>query len=372
MYCPNFNISPYLLSLILKIDKLKNEIAALPVTPRVLKSLRESSMIRSSHYSTYIEGNKLTKEEVADLISGKRQSPRKERDEKEVLGYYAALENVQQLVSSDAELSEKALQHLHAIVMNGGKKAVTHSAYRDGQNVIKDSRSGAIVYLPPEAHDVPQLMSELVEWLKDAERNNTPAPLCAAIAHYQFATIHPYFDGNGRTSRLLTNWILHTNGYGLKGIYSLEEYYAHNLSAYYDAIAIGPSHNYYFGRAEADITPWIEYFCEGMLESFKNIKLHTEQAVLQGAQDTSQLLNTLTKPQQTLMVFFQHHGELTSRDVQFLFKLSERTARNWLKKWFDQGFIVVGNPSKIKRSYRLAKEYEELLSEPLRRPMDRF
>ena len=61
--------------------------------------------------------------------------------------------------------------------------------------------------------------------------------IIAAIAHYQFATIHPYFDGNGRTARLLTNLVLHKSGYGLKGIYSLEEYYATNLQADYDALA---------------------------------------------------------------------------------------------------------------------------------------
>ena len=98
----------------------------------------------------------------------------------------------------------------------------------------------------------------------------------AGIAHYQFATIHPYYDGNGRTARLLTTLILHLGGYDLKGLYSLEEYYARNLGAYYEALAIGSSHNYYQGRAEADITPWLEYFCEGVAESFENVRKRDE------------------------------------------------------------------------------------------------
>ena len=68
--------------------------------------------------------------------------------------------------------------------------------------------------------------------------------------------IHPYYDGNGRTARLLTSLILHLGGYGLKGLYALEEYYALDLKAYYEALTVGPSHNYHLGRVEADIAGW--------------------------------------------------------------------------------------------------------------------
>ncbi|MHC5539726.1 Fic family protein, partial [Singulisphaera rosea] len=121
-------------------------------------------------------------------------------------------------------------------------------------------------------------MEELLDWLRRCEREGVPCPILAAIAHYQFATIHPYYDGNGRTARLLATLILHRGGYALKGLYSLEEYYARNLSAYYRALAVGPSHNYYEGRAEADITAWVEYFCAGVAESFDNVRRHAQQA----------------------------------------------------------------------------------------------
>lgn len=123
--------------------------------------------------------------------------------------------------------------------------------------------------MPPAAKDVAGLMKSMVNWIR--ENGEIPCPIVASIAHYQFATIHPYYDGNGRTARLLTTFILHLGGYDLKGLYSLEEYYARNLGAYYEAISIGPSHNYYLGRAEADITSWIEYFVEGMAVAFENV-----------------------------------------------------------------------------------------------------
>lgn len=134
-----------------------------------------------------------------------------------------------------------------------------------------------IVYLPPEAQDVPLLMKELVHWINEAPKLDIPVPLIAAIAHYQFVTVHPYYDGNGRTARLLATLILHQGGYDLKGIYCLEEYYAKELSAYYQAVSIGPSHNYYFGRAESDITSWINYLCERMIKSFEQVKQGLEK-----------------------------------------------------------------------------------------------
>jgi Fic family protein len=94
-----------------------------------------------------------------------------------------------------------------------------------------DATTGAIVYMPPEAKDVPSLMRAMLRWVHEAQ--DVPCPIVAGIAHYQFATIHPYYDGNGRTARLLTTLILHLGGYDLKGLYSLEEYYARNLGAYY-------------------------------------------------------------------------------------------------------------------------------------------
>ena len=110
--------------------------------------------------------------------------------------------------------------------MAEGRRNAKPTPYRDGQNVIRDSRSRAIVYMPPEAKDVGGLMKELLEWNRLPLASTLPCPIRAGIAHYQFATIHPYYDGNGRTARLLTTLILHLGGYDLKGLYSIEEYYA--------------------------------------------------------------------------------------------------------------------------------------------------
>jgi Fic family protein len=212
--------------------------------------------------------------------------------------------------------------------------------------------------MPPEANDVPRLMKQLVTWLNSSEREGLPCPLRAAIAHCEFATIHPYFDGNGRTARLLATLILHQGGYDLKGLYSLEEYYARRLGAYYAALTVGPSHNYYFGRAEADITGWLEYFCEGMAESFEAVRNQAQQAA--GAPDASPLMRRLDPRQRKVLALFQESDTITSRDVERLFAISARTARLLTRQWTEAGFLVMADAARKSRRYALAEKYQGL------------
>ncbi len=306
-----------------------------------------------------IEGNRLTQEQVSKVIEEQQHFPGRERDEKEILGYYAALEKIEQLALSGAPPTEQAIQTLHALVMAGGLTKVKPTPYRTGQNVIRDSRTRRIVYMPPEAKDVPKLMTSLTRWLASDLQQALPCPIRAAIAHYQFATIHPYYDGNGRTARLLTTFIFHLGGYDLKGLYSLEEYYARDLGRYYDALSVGPSHNYYMGRAESDITPWVEYFCGGVAESFENVKRRAEEAANEGAQDSSSLLRTLDPRARKLVVLFQKSATIMRHDVQKLFKTSERNARYLLTQWVKNGFLVTTDPAKKSRKYALSKKFNQ-------------
>jgi Fic family protein len=301
-FAPPFRITPAIASALMRIEGVRQSIEVLPITPTVLAILRETARLYSTHYSTMIEGNRLTQEQVALVVEKREHFLGRERDEKEVLGYYAALEKVEALAAMKGSITELQIRRLHALVMAGGRERVKPTAYRDGQNVIRDGLTGRIIYLPPEASDVPELMRGLVEWLDQSQKQNLPCPLRAAIAHYQFATIHPYYDGNGRTARLLTTLIVHLGGYDLKGLYSLEEYYARSLGAYYDALTVGPSHNYYFGRVEADITNWVDYFCVGMAESFESVRKRAAEA--SGTADASQWLRKLDPRQRKVLESF--------------------------------------------------------------------
>lgn len=243
--------------------------------------------------------------------------------------------------------------------MGGGRKNVKPTDYRNGQNIIKDNSTGAIVYMPPEAKDVPDLMKNMVTWIKEA--NELPTPILAAITHYQFATIHPYYDGNGRTARLLATLILHLGGYDLKGLYSLEEYYVKNLLSYYNAINVGPSHNYYYGRRESDITPWITYFLEGMVFSFEKVTEKMMDAQQKGEKDQIHIMRSLDPKQRKVLNVFREFSLVTSKQIGSVFGFRPRTSSALSKKWVEEGFLEIADRSLKGRKYRLAKKFEILL-----------
>jgi Fic family protein len=245
--------------------------------------------------------------------------------------------------------------------MAEGRRKIKPTPYRDGQNVIRDSRSRTIAYMPPEARDVPPLMKAMVAWITASEADSVPCPIRAAITHYQFATIHPYYDGNGRTARLLTTLILHLGGYDLKGLYSLEEYYSRHLGEYYEALTVDPSHNYYQGRAEADITKWIEYFCAGAAESFESVRFRAQEAAGSGALDQSIVLRRLDPRQRKALELFRSSNIITSRDLEALFGISQRASRNLLSSWVRDGFVVITDPAKKTRRYGLSSEFTSAL-----------
>ncbi len=360
MFKPKYTITSSIANGLMRIESVKQSIVDLPITPKVLKTLRETARLYSTHYSTMIEGNELNQKQVNQVIQESTHFTGRERDEKEVLGYYAALEELENIVNKKAPLTEITIRTLHALVMGGGKKKIKPTSYRDGQNVIRDSRSGGIVYLPPEAKDVPALMKALVQWI-DQNTKQTPVPIIASVAHYQFATIHPYYDGNGRTARLLTTLVLHLGGYDLKGLYSLEEYYAKNLKGYYDSLNTSDSHNYYMGRITADITKWIEYFIEGAAIAFEKVKTRALEAAQEGAKDISAALRSLDARQRQALTLFQDRNEIKAPDIGSLFKVQPRTATAICQKWVSEGFVVITDNSRKARKYGLAKKYKHLI-----------
>ena len=295
------------------------------------------------------------------MVIGHEKIAGRTRDEHEVRGYYAALDFLEQQAARQEMITERTIKLLHALVMGNGRMKVAASVYRKQQNVIKEAATGRMVYLPPEAKDVAILMKALVQWL--ADNQSLPAPILAGICHYQFATIHPYYDGNGRTARLLASLVLHLKGYGLRGLYSLEEYYAKHLDDYYQAISVGPSHNYYMGRAEADITQWLTYFCEGMAVAFENVVKHAGRAEQKNNKDHSHLLRTLDAKQRRALELFKQAQVVTSKQVGDIFGFQARTSSALCKRWCEQGFLMMVDPSNKGRKYCLADKYLELLGE---------
>jgi Fic family protein len=353
MYNPKYHITSAIAAALMQIEAIRQELSGFIIQPKLLVSLRETATLVSTHFSTQIEGNRLTLPEVKAVIKGAK-FPGRERDETEVRNHFLAFAFMEKLSASSTVLQEKEIQQLHSLVMTGKNKA---SPYRNQQNVVRDSASGKIVYLPPEAPDVPALMKELVAWVNSVLTNGElPVPIIAGLTHYQFATIHPYLDGNGRTARLLTTLILRRAGYGLEGIYSLDEHYAKNLRAYYEALSIG-HHNYYEGRAEADLTQFVGYFCTGMAEAFSKIRIAALRIETTMEAPAANLMRELDPRQRRLLSLFKDQGSATSEEMASYLKMSQRTVVALAREWVTSGFLEVQNPSRKARSYRLAEKY---------------
>ena len=136
---PKFTITPKIATLLMRIEAARQAVDGLQITPSVLSTLRETVRLFTTHFSTRIEGNRLTQEQVSKAIAANRHFPGRERDEKEVLGCCAALEKAERLAIAGAAASETHIRTLHALTMAEGRTRARPTAYRDGQKVIRDS-----------------------------------------------------------------------------------------------------------------------------------------------------------------------------------------------------------------------------------------
>jgi Fic family protein len=358
---PVYQFSSDIVRALMDIEAVKAVVETTQLSPAVQAELRHKARVRSTHYSTRIEGNRLTLKEAEKVIAGQKESFHgRERDVSEVRNYWDALLKVEDWAAKKVEISEELICHLHALVEKG--KRAKPMPYRDGQNVIRDSASGGIVYLPPEAKDVAPLMAAMVRWVKNAQKEGVPPPVVASLLHYQFVTIHPFYDGNGRTARLLATFILQRDGYGLDGFFSLEEHHARNLNGYYQALTVHKHHNYYHGRAEADLTLWVEYFVKLLAKVFSQAR---DEALRAGGEKTAVAepdeLRKLDRRARTVIALFAKQGRVSVREIAVGLGLSDRMARVLAAGWVKDGWLEVLNESNRARVYGLAEKYKKFL-----------
>lgn len=358
LWAPHYALTSLVTRYLMNIEAAKAVVEHTPLSPAAAAALRYKARVKSSHYSTQIEGNRLTLDEAKKVIESKPvRFHGRERDVSEVRNYWVALLRVEEWAAKKMELTEILINRLHAIVTKGPRSKP--STYRDGQNVIRDSASGAMVYLPPQAHDVPGLMKAMVAWVRKAERENLPIPLIAALVHYQFVTIHPYYDGNGRTARLLATFILHRGGYGLNGFFSLEEHHARDLETYYRLLAAHPHHNYYEGRAETDLTDWLTYFTKILADVFAVAQEETKKYQKKKGLVEPEGLRKLDPRARVVLGLFAKQELVTTNQVAKALCLSERSVRLLLNGWVSEGLLAVANPSNRKRAYKLSAKYRQ-------------
>ena len=359
-WSPRYTLTPAIARGLMQIEAARALVDHTPLAPSAQAELRAHARVRAVHYSTFIEGNRLTLSQAkAVMVDANLEIADRERDVSEVRNYWNALLRVEEWAEKNKPLTEELIKRLHALVEVGPRARPT--PYREGQNAIKNSSTGALIYLPPEAKDVPALMASLVAWAAEAERSGLPAPIIAGLVHYQFVTIHPYYDGNGRTARLLATFILHKGGYGLNGFFSLEEHHARDLPGYYRALTVHPHHNYYFGRSEAGLTPWLEYFISTLAAVFEAVRLAAQKCAVQELEEEPEDLRRLDHRARIVLGLFTGRETIAASQVAAELGLSERMARNLLKDWVEDGWLEVADPSRRARSYSLSAKYRQYI-----------
>lgn len=361
-FMPKFNITVSMSNNLMKIQEATTLISQLPLPAHILQELKRESMVETVIYSTKIEGNLLDEKRKREAILKANDS----REEQEVYNLWKAMETLEDSEKRRLPITEDLIKKLHTIidVITSGRRP-KFSQYRVIQNKVGEKRTGRIVYLPPEPNDVPTLMEDLVAWVNDSKNANMPAPIKAGIFLYQFLTIHPYLDGNGRTGRALATYILRLGGFGLNGLFVLEKYYDRNLKGYYDNLQMGLHHNYYFGRNDADLTPWLEFFISGLAEVFEDAAKIVKEKSAEFTKVEPKLLKALDvyqRPVFAQLVF--KYNYLTTTDLQRLTGFADRTVRDKIKKWIETGFIEPTDPDAQRiRAIKLTKKYQKLADE---------
>jgi Fic family protein len=262
------NSSPEILSKVAKIDEIKGRwTEGVNLSPQLLGRLRKSVLITSSGASTRIEGARLSDEEVEKLIQGLQINKFHDRDRQEVKGYYDLLENVFNSWKT-ISFNESSIKHLHNELLKYVEKDVRHRGeYKKVENDVamfnQEGQKVGVVFETTRAFLTPKQMQELLIWTQEALQEKKYHPLLV-IGNFvvEFLKIHPFQDGNGRLSRILTNLLLLKSGYVFVPYISHEKIIEDNKTEYY--LALRKSQKTFESKNE-DISAWLEYFL-GVLE----------------------------------------------------------------------------------------------------------
>ncbi len=231
MFKPKYNITDKLLSQIKEINSLVIKLNQQRFPNIVLMEFEKTARAISAFASTSIEGNPLALTEVKTILKSKPEHIRK--SEQEVLNYNNALINFnKKLESLKTQLSLRLILKIHKQVTQNLLPKHQLGQLRQQPVIINDPKINKIVFLPPDVKDVKKLVTELIEFI-NINQNKIDPLIIAGIFHKQMAIIHPFMDGNGRTTRLATKPLLAKLGLNTFNLFSFENYYNQNVTNYF-------------------------------------------------------------------------------------------------------------------------------------------
>lgn len=325
-------ITPEILTLISELDEFKGAWRALgTLAPERLSALRRVATIESIGSSTRIEGSKLSDNDVDKLLLNIEIKQFETRDEQEVAGYAEAIETV--FASADAiTLTENHIKQLHRDLLRHSSKDERHRGeYKSNTNHVSafdaDGNEIGVVFETATPFDTPRLMAELVEWANtNLEQKALHPLLVAAIFTVVFLEIHPFQDGNGRLSRILTTLILIRSGYEYVPYSSLESVIEQSKEGYYLALR----------RTQGTIRtddpnwqPWLVFFLRALQQQKARLEIKMNREKL--------LMAKLSPLSVEIVDLVKKHGQLKIAQIVELTAANRNTVKKHL------GYLVVSN-----------------------------
>jgi Fic family protein len=328
-------ITPDLLALLSEIDEFKGAWRALgTLEPERLNALRRVATIESIGSSTRIEGSKLTDREVEQLLSRLEIKKFASRDEQEVAGYAEVMENVFQ-AWADIPITENHLKQLHRDLLVHSDKDERHRGeYKTLRNDVgafdADGKMIGIVFETATPFDTPRRMTELLKWLNDARELKRIHPLLiVAVFTVTFLKIHPFQDGNGRLSRILTTLLLLQAGYAYVPYSSLESVIENSKDGYY--LALRQTQGTI--RTEApNWQPWLLFFLRALQQQKRRLadKVEREKMILSALPELSvKILDQARKK-----------GRVTLSDMVTLAGVSRNTLKEHFRSLVEKKLLV--------------------------------
>jgi Fic family protein len=255
-FAPRFTITNAITAGLTSIERARGFLEGATLSDEWVRRMSQRALLLEAHHTTHIEGTHLTIAQSERRWAGQPVAEAQADDVRELLNYREAFNLVSEYLESGEPVTEGLIREIHKRLVDGVRGGQGGpGAYRTVQNYVVNSRTREVTFTPPPPEDVPPLMEELVAWLRAASAIHPV--LVAGLAQYQLVHIHPFLDGNGRTSRLLSTLCLYRVGYDFKRLFTLSEYYDRDRQAFYQAIRR-------VREQGMDLTGWVEFFVAGL------------------------------------------------------------------------------------------------------------
>ncbi len=268
---PKFTITNTMTAAITQIERARGFLEAARLSDDWVRDMGNQALIKEAHHTTHIEGTRLTLDQAERLWKGEAVPEADPDDARELLNYRSAFEFVSECLDSGDPITEGLIREIHRKLVEdvrGGSAAP--GDYRRIQNYVANAATGEVIFTPPSAVEVPIMMSEMVKWLNSGLEIHPV--LISGIAQFQLVHIHPFLDGNGRTSRLLSTLCLYKAGYDFKRLFTISEYYDRDRPTFYKSIQSVRENG-------MDMTGWLDYFITALQTQMVEIKERGEQVI---------------------------------------------------------------------------------------------